>query len=814
MDPVRPSPLLALVWALLASVAAPQDDDLGAAAPLPRKVLEDHAWARVFVPGGVTRGRDASRRGRSGDVAWEFSDRALDFRWRVEPVDGRFLDFITIQDEGTTVRPLGGGALFPDDGHAAILRERVVGRRLVLEYSNDVEIEIEAFGCALRVDVRGGPSAGRILELGAAVPERGVDEIVALPVPYADHAAVACVNGTDGGVRFLGAFLDPSWGNASLYASYTPGEPAPGRGVRYAQRAKYFENTEGDSRDLRERLWLVWSDRLLDVLPAMDREPSPGRAESGDKFYVGMHVRPFADTRASLAELAGLGVEDAHVTVHHWQRLGYDRGYPDDVMPPREEWGGLEGLLAVRELVREAGWEFSLHHNWVFNGTRISGASMLDSAGAPATVAGGGHFLKSGVARELVDEIEGEMHDAFDTEGVFTDSLTAILPRVDQDARVEGHGLIRTVLEDWAFVLERLRAIHGAPVMGEGGLGFGGLLWAGMVDVVEGQIAMHAPDARPLVHGERQPVVPHFVLARRNPLDVRMGVAGFPKYINPGGDWGASPLVARDRDHMLAVATLYGAASYHWWYQFSRPGDAARDFWSTFDVARVLTRPDRTPVEILYEDDRGRLISLERYLALGGSPWPGSARVRVADDAGGYVWANVTPEPWEVDLPGGRRATLAPWGRYVVAGGVEAGLVQQGDLVTSFVDAPERAWLDGRGWFVERDGLGTDGGVGVRRLPGGRARLFPLEYRLSATRADGEPELVRPVRLHVLPGFSGLSAGEDVQLEWIGLDGDVVRTETLALPEKGLQLGWERFRMRGALSVVVGPAGGATEDGE
>jgi len=62
-------------------------------------------------------------------------------------------------------------------------------------------------------------------------------------------------------------------------------------------------------------------------------------------------------------ELKDMGVEKCMILLGGWNRMGYDREHVD-MWPPAEKAGGIEGLKAACEAVKEKGYLLALHDNY------------------------------------------------------------------------------------------------------------------------------------------------------------------------------------------------------------------------------------------------------------------------------------------------------------------------------------------------------------------------------------------------------------------------------------------------------------------
>lgn len=772
-------------------------------------------WEGVLKPGGAFESARRSvfrREGESFVARVELG--ALRFRWRFTPQSGRFLRNLEVEEGVARVAPLGASWLLPGEREAALVNADVRDGRIELEFADGTRETLEALGPGLRIDLEGPPSRGpREISLGGLLPSPGVKRFGALQAAYCDDAGVGWLELAQGGIRYVSARFDPTLSGSSDLQARPPGELGQDGELWFAQIARSFEDTRGRVQPLRERIWVAWSDQLLDVLPAMQRAPSPARALAGQLYVFDLHLPDFARARDLLEELSDQGVRDLQVWMRQWQRDGYDQGYPDQVWPPRAEWGGLAGLRAVRETARAAGYRFGLHHNWSFNGVRVPGASLLRSDGSIATLPDGGVYLKPRVALELVERVEGQFHAELDTQGSFTDTLSAGLPPVDQDADEAGHGRFLPALADLKQLVDRLRALHGPLNGGEGGLGMGNVLWAGIVDAQHGYPGLVSDPARESTMGRFVDLVPDFALRRLRPLSVRLSMGEPSRFLYPLGVPSDTPYRAEERDQWIACATLYGNAGYSWWYERSLAGDVARDWWATAEASRRFNDLAHTVEAIDCVDERdGRYCTLADKLAAGQSLKLGAVRAHLRYSGGLHAWVNLRADTWVLpqDEPGlaleGAPAVLAPWGRLVCAPDFAAGLLIVDGRRVEFSRGPTRCFVDGRGETAHFGGLSCDGALGVERLGAGAWRVQLLSaYRISAA-ADGTPALISARGAELSREFLGAPADSALALELVALGAGGKRgsAESVELaPHQSLWIPREELDARGARAVEV-----------
>ncbi|MBI1381924.1 MAG: hypothetical protein GC161_12645 [Planctomycetaceae bacterium] len=759
------------------------------------------------VPRGALESVPITVRGSARDMDIEVGGERAPFRWRLRPGATELLDLVEVLDLGWVQPALPGAQVVSAAGASAMARVERDGGALLATLQDGTQARFEAQGRSLRIDLSGPAGVGREVNLGALVPSPDVALVRVLPVPYADQGAVCVFVGRDGAVRYLTAWFDPVHSNATRIDVLDPDRRTADGGREAWQRAIYVPNTAGDVRPLAERIWLTWSDDLLDVLPSQDRPASPDRARAGERYYLDYNATPFDLAKRGLEELAASGVRDLFVWMRHWQKDGYDTGYPTDVLPPREMWGGEAGLLAVREAARAAGFGFALHHNWAFNSEGREGWDVLGNTGEPRTVPDGGRFLKSRVAAELAPKIEAEFHRLFDTEGSYSDSIGAIHPPVDLDADEPGWGFVRAVLSDWHAVLDTLRRVHGGPVASEGSLGLARLYWTGEFDVTHGYPGYTTANRDIAVIGRNMTIVPDYVLGTLHGKDVRAGLGDPPRFVYPAWDWKGPVYEPAWRDELHTLAALYGAAGYTWWYERTRVGDAARDWWATAAPAQRLAHPDRRPTSIRYRDPMGRWVDLAGALAQGMSFRRGETQVRVEASDGSIVWANLTPNSFDAEVRAGRKRTIAPWGRLVQYPDLEAGLVEVAGDRYEVLRAPDRFYMDSRGAAVEREQLRLHGALGMELT--GQPALYPMPEYLGQSDVEGNEVVLRTERIGLGPSWVSRLAQDpwatrfELELVWDGpgleTRREIVRCDLeqwLELdPARWLEDGYRRLRI-------------------
>ena len=726
------------------------------------------------------------------------------FTWVVNPKPNGYFDLVSIESGNAVIEPMHGTKVDGAGDKLEATSFALDGDSLVVTFRDGITTRLTALGKSLRMEVTRPPGPRRgmaAIDLGGVLVRKGSGSITAFRVPYFDIASVAAVAIGREEPHYLTSWFDTGFSNASDLVAHHTGDVGEDGEIRYSQSARYLASDRGQRRTIQERVWLSWSPELTDVLPSMDRPALEGRESFSDYYYLSLSCTPFADATENINALASMGVQDLHVWMKQWQKDGYDNGYPNNVMPPREQWGGMDGMLKLREAIGAAGYAMGMHHNWLFNSEGLTGKSMLSGTGNPLTEAKGGTYLKTSAALEFIDEVEGEIHEAFQTQGTYTDSLAATLPNVDLDGDTEGWGLLRTSLGDLTEVLRRLHTIHGSPIASEGSLGGGNVTWAGLADVMPGAFYIRSDPQGLDQSGKNVEIVPHFALGRIHDISIRAGIGLPARFFMPLRASMLKSYTAGDRDLYQTLTAVYGNAGFCWWYSKTRPGTCARDWWSGMSLFQEFSKPNRELEAILYVDDRGREFDLSAWLQNGGGLNLGDVRLHITWKNGDELWANTTDKAWQ---PKGRSERIAPYGNLAHAGLVTAAILTTKSGIIQTLEAPNRLFMDGRGVSSTALGITTDGAVGLERVAeaeGGGWHVFPIpEYTYDIPGKGGET-LVKLTRVDLDPSLFGEG---DLKLTWHNAEGVAGPSEVL--PAGTISLSMADFVSRDATSVRIGNA--------
>ncbi len=95
-----------------------------------------------------------------------------------------------------------------------------------------------------------------------------------------------------------------------------------------------------------------------------DREPSPGYARKAGRFVFDIWGGRYADNAQLMQQMIDYGLTDSLLTLHVWQRWGYDYRLPD-IYPPNPDLGTVDDLRELGAVCDAAGIPWGLHDNYI-----------------------------------------------------------------------------------------------------------------------------------------------------------------------------------------------------------------------------------------------------------------------------------------------------------------------------------------------------------------------------------------------------------------------------------------------------------------
>ena len=293
---------------------------------------------------------------------------------------------------------------------------------------------------------------------------------------------------------FVSMFVD--WESTHSSEIEPVDETKSATSVGYAQKIKYNKLTSGIRRPVDETVYLSVSPSLSEVLPNVPGPKSPLRTQSVERVIFDVWSHSFSNTQQQIEQLTSAGYTNFWVIVHMWQNGGYDNMLPDSI-PAGEMYGGSNGLSALSQTIRDAGYIFSLHENyvdcytnsssWNTNYVARNSDGTLKKAWFNPLVNEQSYQVKPSHASTFLSIFAPQIHTQYNTQASYLDVHSAALPsyKIDYDANVTNAGKFLETLKLYRELPGLLRSYHNGPVSGEGNAHF---LHAGYYDDFEAQI--------------------------------------------------------------------------------------------------------------------------------------------------------------------------------------------------------------------------------------------------------------------------------------------------------------------------------------
>jgi len=495
-------------------------------------------------------------------------------------------------------------------------------------------------------------------------------------------------------------------------------------------------------------------------------------------------VGRYADIADRMREMVGYGLTDAIVTVHDWQRWGYDYRLPD-IWPPNPRYGTVEDLRRLGDICRRHDICWGLHDDYVCIFPDATGYSYdlvsFTEDGQPQT----NWYTASRDAQSWTLRPDKVMpflrrNLAWIKAGVapthsFLDVFTSVglADYYDREGRLHPSTETRRLWgEAFAYIRDTLGG--NAPTTSEAG-------HDGLIGYLDGADCQHlrlsdTPEEmtlpRPCADWER---VPWFDAVNHQRF-IRNGVGYSDRY--------QAGRTRRDHgitsDDYLSDEILLGHALMVDQGCWGAP--AIRKYWLAQGVARNLA-----------------LRGIARIQMAGGD----MHRQTVTWDNGTRVQVNRGAEPWRV-----AGHTLPQYGCRVVGDGLMSAVEERDGVVCESSVGPDGWYCSARAWDPERPVRITPH-IEDFRYVGGR------QFRYDMVWQAGEPTQ-RDMTVYV--HFYRRSAPPDRQIafqddhrpdlptsHW---DGEVRYTRTITVPEDaagGYVIGWGLYDAGGILSLT-GPA--------
>jgi len=98
--------------------------------------------------------------------------------------------------------------------------------------------------------------------------------------------------------------------------------------------------------------------------PLFDKQPSGGFERKSGRFVFDIWGGRYGEIADTMKRMIAYGLTDSLLTVHVWQRWGYDYRLPD-IYPPQPQLGTVEDMLEIAEVCSNFDIPWGLHDNYI-----------------------------------------------------------------------------------------------------------------------------------------------------------------------------------------------------------------------------------------------------------------------------------------------------------------------------------------------------------------------------------------------------------------------------------------------------------------
>jgi hypothetical protein len=105
-------------------------------------------------------------------------------------------------------------------------------------------------------------------------------------------------------------------------------------------------------------------DCALKYRPLFDKKAAAGLKRKAGRFVFDIWGGRYTDIAETMKRLTAYGLTDSLLTVHVWQRWGYDYRLPD-IYPPLPQLGTVEDMQQIAEVCAEHDIPWGLHDNYI-----------------------------------------------------------------------------------------------------------------------------------------------------------------------------------------------------------------------------------------------------------------------------------------------------------------------------------------------------------------------------------------------------------------------------------------------------------------
>ncbi len=98
--------------------------------------------------------------------------------------------------------------------------------------------------------------------------------------------------------------------------------------------------------------------------PLYDKKPAGGLKRKAGRFVFDIWGGKYAEIADTMRRMIAYGLTDSLLSVHVWQRWGYDYRLPD-IFPPNPKYGSIEDMQEIARVCAERDIPWGLHDNYI-----------------------------------------------------------------------------------------------------------------------------------------------------------------------------------------------------------------------------------------------------------------------------------------------------------------------------------------------------------------------------------------------------------------------------------------------------------------
>jgi len=687
---------------------------------------------------------------RIGSDRFRFTYEGRDARvvYEYRPRTGTLSELTVRVNGGSPFRPMeGGGVRFDDTPEGRVSSGKLLSAALdsgvvkakFQHGSRIVDYELRLWQKSLVLDVWCDGGAATELHFGRV---SGISNPKLIQIPYITYSSTnprVLMSGAPDKPVFTSVWFDWYRSNASEpYFVKEPKVTADSAEINGGMR--YIAKTNGERNNLYERIFITNSPIYEETLPAIANPPSLRQREGSQVVWTVTAPKTFTSDHARCLRIRSYGLDK--IMQHSHEVTWRDEGDSNTMKLHASPLKGGDAMLKWYIRVQNAlGWLQGVYSNYTdfctvntnWNPDHVQ--RLPDGEWRRAWPRN--YALKPAKAVEFDAYYAKRIKQKFGVKMSYTDVHTAVAPwrYCDYDARVPGAGTFAATFYAYGQLLLNDQKVYG-PTQSEATYQW---LYAGLESGSYGWVYTN-------YNLLKEPLDVAFHLMKIHPLQCDYGM-GYTHYYLDRIDkqWKQSPKRRAYVDLFLATTIAYGNMGWlvnDWGLDDPFGVEVmARSYYMMQQLQQqyAFVRPRK----IEYADAAGRFFTPSQALAAGVMA---ESRLHVEYENGTQVYVNRSETgEWAVKDGQGRLVRLPPSGWLVFNaknGFYEFSALAAGRRI-DYAKSSAYEFLDGRGRWIERGGLGASGSVARRERTGGVVELIDIYgNERIAFAAPGEGELV------------------------------------------------------------------------